>query len=358
MKKTIFLTLLLSSSIFAEDLKLAEPNSIGKIYENHNGYLISDKCDKNSYFSCDYAGSLYASFTYWQAKEDNLAFAAINDSIDDAIINSTSIYPDFDWAPGLKAGWSIGFKNGWDLGFDYIFYKNKTKTFAECGLTSTNIRLIPLFKNDDWYMSNITFANSRWKLKFHTLDMPLGYLFSVSKNLDLRIHGGLKGASIYQDNEIIYLSRLKDERAEVKMKNDAYGIGLCAGVDSKWKLTKYWNFYANLAAAIINFKFKLLYNVFTEDYLPDSYYNLTHKFWTFKPLIASDLGVSWNKSFGEKQNRYVTFKAAYDIQYFMEQNMLWRLTTRRSYIAPKAQGFFSKGDLILHGINITLLFDF
>jgi Legionella pneumophila major outer membrane protein precursor len=309
-----------------------------------------------------------ASLIIWQAKEDYLEYAAKNFLLNtNALnINAKNEFPKFDFRAGFKFG--LGFftpKNDIDLFANYTYYHSNNKTSVSAPTSIDGFGIIPLWRHPvSVPVSTLRYRNasSRWRLTFNTLDLELGYSMMVSKHLDLRFNGGLKGININQEYDVLYengqiINNIEPLFGKVHLKNDGRGLGPRIGFQSKWRLNSNFHIYSSNAISLVLGEYDVRRNELdiaidipiAEQIITDI--NFTEKPWIWKPIAENILGIGWQccyKCFS------INADISYEIQYFYEQNLLRRFTDsfNESLNVPL------KGDLTLHGINFKLRFDF
>ena len=108
-------------------------------------------------------------------------------------------------------------------------------------------------------------AFSKWKLRLDMLDLELGRDFFVSKFLSLRPHAGLRGLSIRQNQNSVFLGIQTANFAGLDFdtidtpdatlftfnKEKFQGIGPRAGIDTLWSFGRGWGLYGNAAISLI-----------------------------------------------------------------------------------------------------------
>ncbi|MGD2168919.1 MAG: Lpg1974 family pore-forming outer membrane protein [Chlamydiota bacterium] len=338
--------------------------------KGNTGYLHTARgCYRND-ICCNsdrWGGIFTADLLIWQAKVDGLEFAAKNSifQTQGLNINASNVYPDFDWRPGVKVGLGVYIPCDWDFysNFTYFYTNSKTSTSAETSIFGFG--LIPLIRhpaNVPTTPLRFGSASSQWKMDFYTLDCELGYAMIVSKYLDLRLHGGLKGAIINQEYTVQYrngqtIGDIQVNYGNVDLKNDSRGIGPRLGLQSKWRLKKEWFIQSSGAVSAILSQFDIRRNETDQALNTDTNteiitdINFTEKIWRWNPALDMILGIGWERCFGCFQ---IQCNVNYEIQYFWEQNLMRRFTDNFN----EALNVSTKGDLMLHGVSFQFRFDF
>ncbi len=334
-----------------------------------SGFSCVNSCYNPSCHNPCLQGYVNLTFLMWQAKEDGLEFAANNTAPSAAPninFDGKNISPDFSWMPAFKIALGAIFPSSdWSLISEYTFFFSKSSTSAKGKDVLNRMGLFPF-----WTVFTIQSlaapplyarADSHWKLHFHTLDLSLGHDFAISRFMNMRFHGGVKGAIIDQR----YLIQYKNDQgvtdsvglANIFMKNDARGIGPRFGIESKWHFPKGNYLLANIASSLLYQQFRVFFK--TDEELFPIGENLSElknreSTWLWQPALEMLLGWGWGFCFGRERGSYFSIKLCYETQYFWEQNLLSRFN---NYFII-ANGIPSKGDLLLHGGNLAFQFDF
>jgi len=331
------------------------------------GFLSTARhCYRNCCSGC-WGVIVDATLIVWQAKEDNLAYAANNFLFNTRglNINATNKFPTFDYRAGFKIG--LGFftpNNDIDFYVNYTYYHSNNKTQISAPTTSDGFGLMPLWRHPAAVPTELRYRNasSKWVLDFNTLDVELGYSMMASYCIDLRFHAGLKATNINQEYDIRYengqvINNVEPLFGKVHLKNDDRGIGPRIGFQSKWRITRSFHIYSSNAIAAILGEFDARRNeldiavdtLTSEQIISDV--NFTEKPWIWKPLAETILGIGWQCCC--KQFSFNT-DISYEIQYFYEQSLFRKFTD--SY--NESLNVPLKSDLMLHGVNFQFRFDF
>lgn len=323
-----------------------------------------------------WAGTFDVSFLYWQAQEDGLDFAVKNNptltpaSTLYANMNGEFIGLNFHWEPALKVNANLIFPNGWDLDARWTTYYSRSKHMTS--YTSPNAfttsGLYPLWVLPGSYAATPAVygqARGLWNLHLNTLDLELGANTFLSPRLSLRFHGGLKAISIQQKYRVKYLNGISAGGVQMlpsraAMSNDCCGMGPRIGFNSKWYVRKGWSIAADLAGSLTLNRFKMKRSDSdravdtggSPSFLQDS--SFRESVYAFRPNLETLLGFAWDTCYGCNCLYTFGFQAAYELQYYWEQNMLPQLvSTPLSFL-----DFPSRGDLHCHGLTATLRFGF
>lgn len=321
-------------------------------------------------------------FLYFQPKEDGFEYATLNDGpnlskgTSKVNINGKMCNFHFPFKPGFKVG--LGFyvpRISWDVFFNWMEVNSKCSNSNHLDVNSTN-GIIPLFWNPKAFNNNLSyirFSSSKAKLDFsiNTLDWEVGDCFFTSPYISLRLHGGLKGAVIQQHFYAYYkdgnniLSQNGDTinllTGSSKIRSDSKGLGPRMGLDSSWNIyCSDFNIIASGSFAFLLTRFDIRYHehdtandLTTSQYLADDF-KIHDYVWLLRPVAQLKLGLNWGKCLGRCCEYYLGMNAAYEMQYFWEQNLSRRLVDEVDF----GLTYPNKGDLFLHGLVLSAHFEF
>jgi hypothetical protein len=197
--------------------------------------------------------------------------------------------------------------------------------------------------------------------------MEIGSNFFVNKNLSFKLHGGVKGIIIkqtfdikYEDGNIITVNSedIKITSSKTKLKNNIKGAGPRVGINSKWNIkNSNFNFLCNGAVALLLTRFNMHffeydrgYEVISENQLSDEY-KIHEYVWVIRPSANILLGINFGKCF---RKNYLGCNIAYNLEYFFEHNLTRRLIDDGN----EGLAYPNKGALFLHGLDLSLCFNF
>lgn len=324
-------------------------------------------------------------FLYFQPKEDGFEYATINDgpnlSKGSSIVNlNGKMYNfHFPYKPGFKLG--LGFyvpRISWDVFFNWMELNSKCSNSNHLTLDNSAKGLIPLFWNPAAFNinkdeSHIRFSESKAKLdlSIDTLDAEVGDCFFTSPHISLRLHGGLKGAVIQQHFYVYYnngsqvvsldSNNINLLTGSSKIRSDLKGLGPRMGLDSSWNIyCSDFNIIASGSFAFLLSRFDIRYhehdtafNVTSSQYLANDF-KIHDYVWLLRPVAQLKLGLNWGMCLGRCNNYYMGINAAYEMQYFWEQNLSRRLVDQVDFGIT----YPNKGDLFLHGLVLSAHFEF
>lgn len=203
---------------------------------------------------------LHADALGWYASEQ--ASAVWVDIIE--IGNNTSSFTaqdiGFDWDFGFRvgAGYNLEYDQ-WDTQLYWTWFRTEASQNKQVfpqfipviGGVLVTEEIHPEFFAADLSGNNSQSAKIRWPLLFNMFDWELGRSYWISKGLSLRPFIGLKGGWIDQSirvnyDHLIIASAPTQISATEEVKNNFWGVGPVAGVNTKWKLRNFCNHFLSL----------------------------------------------------------------------------------------------------------------
>lgn len=311
--------------------------------------------------------ALDASFLVWQAHEGGLEFAVKNNplypnSSSIAIdVNARLLGLDFAWEPaGKVTALFQSYTTGWDMALRWTCFYTKSSHSAHATLSDNGSGLFPLWLLPSGNGSaDPLFGSARgtWQMHLNAMDWELGHAYWLSPMLALRITGGLKVLIIDQLYHVHYEGGFSDPSQRVisgsaAMSNDSWGIGPRLGLCSQWNVGR----GVSLRASSLGFLALSSFHVKRRDEdvsltLPSTYNFVRGEwnrgFWVYRPGLECLIGIGWDR---EWRGVCIGLEAAYEMQYFWEQNMLSHLVNGSLFY----EDYASRGDLTLQGLTWTL----
>ena len=308
-----------------------------------------------------------ASLLVWQAQAEGLEFAAKNTpryGISSAIpidINATLEDLHFSWEPAYKLNVIFqSFGTGWDIDFRWTnFYSRSSRSVSEPAATNGS-GLLPLWLLPDGNNGAAPLfghASATWQLHFSGLDWELGHSFQLSKMIDIRFFGGLKALILDQIYRVEYGNGLNNGSIGVvsgnaKMENEYWGVGPRCGLRSGWTVADGWSIQAASAISFVLSQFHITredadvaITLPSTDYVTDT--TFLENFWVYRPAFEGLIGLRWD---GQVAGYTITTEAAYEMQYYWEQNMFMMLVNSSAYY----DDYPRRGDLTLQGFTGTI----
>ncbi len=300
----------------------------------------------------------FADLLVWCAKEsgsDNWA----------EVINAKGSKETCD-IEGVDFGWNAGFRVGIGYGmrhdqFDTQFYYTWFRTRGTDHVSSNPGSVFSAFTGNFYVdnpdgagISGIAYqkASMRWTIRFNIFDWELGRAFWVSQALSLRPFIGLKGGWIHQSIDTKWHNpKLKAgdaifTKATENLKNNFWGIGPSAGLNTKWNLLVRQNhsfsLFGDVSGAIMWGHW-----TFGDVYKNDAQQKVTIDTSSIKSaatMLRTFMGLGWDFD----QNRYhFSTKLGYEMQFWLDQLQFYSFDTGRL-----------SNELTLQGGTLEFCFDF
>ena len=200
-------------------------------------------------------------------------------------------------------------------------------------------------------------VKGKWDLNFNTFDLEFGRPYYNGKCLQFRAHYGLKGGWIdhtfdrrgtctYSGIEGIY---------EANSNSKSWLVGPRAGIQTKWTFDDGFRFFGNAAASLFYQKF---YKVsYKEPYFRDTNewaYANDYSSQHISASLESLVGIGWGTYF-DRNRWHFDLTIGYESQLFFNQNQMAVLKDFSiDYFSPYSKA----GNLMFHGLNVTMQFDF
>ena len=270
-------------------------------------------------------------FLYWHASEDGLDLGSIQTDN-----YSNPIDMQFGYKPGFKIGLGINkIKDHWSMYAEFMrYYAKETQE-----LTNEENSIYSAWNTEDEALSYI---KGEWKLKTNLITWQMGRACYFGKKLTVNPHFGLKGGLLDQTFTL-------QTTVPVNNTSDSWLVGPRIGANTKWLLGAGFSFSANAAGSLLYQDFNI-HNKRTE---VDNIFKEQRKFHQITPLFECLLGMGWGRYLTDNSWHFNLF-TGYEFQYFLNQNQM------RKLIDGQKTGKISTsaGDLMLHGLTVTVRLDF
>lgn len=322
---------------------------------------------KDMALSCPRDFYLFADFLVMQAKEDGLEYAFQNNETPTGLIAANfpvtggdvkdySDGHDWDWNWGIRLG--LGFylnHDAWnlDMRWTYIHVTDDSSSASHGGAVLIPIWLAP---GTLIHPSDVN-ASSRWRANYNTFDLTLGKPYHISRYVVFNPYFGLRGAWIDQDYLAQYGGLYNDEAisgAEMDAKNDFWGAGIRAGLDTEWILGGGWFLFGKASASILFGKFDIAQTSILGPANNLRTYEVKDEFYHNSPNLDITMGISWGHYFNRNQH-HIGLQIAYEMIQWWDQFRLRRFFDAQSTISNDA---VSRGDLTFNGVSFRLIFNF
>jgi hypothetical protein len=309
------------------------------------------------------------SYIYWHPSEEGLELARernvpdpVNNPED---VNNRLVHMDFDYHSGFKVGTGGNFEyDDWSLDFEY------TRLYT----TDHRSKTLPADTFDDLrYHSFLIFwenagggpglslcfhAKGRWKLHFNILDVILARSYYVGTKLSFKPFFGLRGGWIGQRYNALYIFKSFSPvealfNYNTHGKSSSWLLGARMGVDTNWHLGEGFRLFGNTAASLFYQRFKTNLNFVSEIGVADlERSTIKEREGYFNPNFEIALGLGWGSYF-DSDKWHIDLSTAYEFHIFWHQNMMRKMVDYQNYREDP-----TPGDLVLHGLTVSLQLDF
>jgi len=303
---------------------------------------------------------LTGEFLYLQAEENGLEYAVKTNDPTFAGQNEKLDYKniDFDYHIGFRAG--IGYNiphDSWDLSGYWTHYNTDAKGHSH---PHEGDALFPTWSRFNPGPLDTTFAlNAKAKLRLNVniIDVELGREYTVGKHLNFRPSMGIRTGFFDQHYHVQYFPLILPQgisiaEDNIKLKNDYWGVGPKAGIDTQWVLGGGFSIYGSAAISLIFGEFEIRRNeVFTN--FPPANNKVHHDFHQVRAITDLALGIGWDLMLAHDQYHF-SVRGGYEQHLYFGQNQLDRVY----YNAAMSNLVSNLGDLSLQGWSATLRVDF
>jgi len=284
---------------------------------------------KDTSIMCPKNFSLSGSFLWMAFYEEGLEYA-IN------VNGENNSKEKLEFNPGFR----VNFTSDIDLfqvniGWTYIRFKDDS--LASPGIDSLLGSFLPPSTGF------LTGASARISGDFNTLDLNISRPYHVSRYYTSEPKLGIQAAWVDQDYHLRYYTI--NRKHNVFNKNDFWGIGLEAGYDAEFLLSKNFSIYANILSALLFSKFDISQRAAT---LTIYNYNLSDSFYKVMPNAKIGLGFTWSRIFNNKT--IAILEVGYELQQWWSMNQLRRFFDTD----PAANDTVSRSDLTFNGLVVAL----
>jgi len=298
-----------------------------------------------------------ADFIWWKAQEDGLDFSYDGVAATNSVNASKGHvhHPKTKYEPGFKVGFGLKFKHdGWDLYGNYTWFRTSfDETKKSTSTPSGSIVNSGYYVMDAGTPVSITPSqtNGKWSLDFNVLDVEMGRNFWISQWLTLRPHFGMKFSWNEQKFIVNYLDIQDDdfsgEGIRLTDKNNQFGVGIRAGLDTAWYFAQKWCLFGEFAATGLWNDFDVS-NKQTLNTGSASFVNMnTHEEnFSVTGVLELALGLRFETAFSN-DNYLFMLQAGWEQQIWFDQNRFFSPLTSQS---PE--------NLTLEGLTVKAGFDF
>lgn len=300
-----------------------------------------------------------------QASQGGLEYGILNNS-GNANAGGGSAFPvtggkvyNFDWSynPGVRVGLG-GYVNhdAWmiEANWTWLHFTNYESVTAK----GSSIIIPTWVTGGDSTAS--TFGKSvsaGWNGHYNVVDTMLGKPYHISRCFIVNPTLGLRLAFIDQNYDVEYSGF--GAPTDAHLKNNFWGIGLRAGMNSEWVVSKQWRFFGGFAGALLRGHYAVNQKYSVPPALLNSLNNsgINEHFWDNAPVLEMNLGVQWGMHFNCDKN-YVAVRAAYEFQEWFDQLQIRKIYSSGPSGVNGLGNEALRTDFSLNGFTLALQFDF
>ncbi|HSX03600.1 MAG TPA: Lpg1974 family pore-forming outer membrane protein [Rhabdochlamydiaceae bacterium] len=303
--------------------------------------------------------NVFASLIVWTVRE------AGADCWAEVITTSSSTFSndlrevDFDWDPGYRVGISYGMMHDqWDTQAYYTWFKTTGKDHVSSlpgAVHSTFLGNFYIDNQDGKGLSGPSYqeASIQWTIHFNMFDWELGRNFWVSNSLAIRPFVGVKGGWIDQSihskwQDPALSATLFFNTGTENLKNNFWGIGPAAGINTRWNLFNFgchsFDLFGDFSGAIMwgHWTFGDLFKndidqVVSVDLNPIK---------SGASMLRTFMGFSWKAFFSQNRTQF-SAKLGYEMQFWLDQLQFY------SFVGGRLNN-----ELTLQGGTLEFCFDF
>jgi len=306
---------------------------------------------------CGWDVTISASALIWRPQCEGLDYVILNNA-GTAFANSDAKVKrvDFDWDYGVRIG--LGYQLPcfmMDLGLIYTYYDAKASDSSTAPPLGGLYQIWTIPGSD---LTPATNANAKWKLNLNMLDFQMSTTFVPRCFLELTPFIALSTAWIDQKFNIqtrggsstqITNAIVLDDT--IRMKNDFWGIGPKAGLNTLWKFGCGFSIFGDMNASLLFGRFDLdqSESVLLAGVNPAFIYlDLDdNRFWLSRFALDLNLGLQWDWMFC-CDNYHLSLQAGWEHLYLPGQNQLLRFQT----VTSPGINLSTKGDLTFQGVTL------
>ncbi len=317
---------------------------------------------------CAHAGNntfITASYLWWTAREEGLAFAGngVNINLFDDAGAGNVYHPDWQWASGFKIALGLNLRHDdWDIVGRYTwidFHGHKTSANDHYPLVGNN-ELLPYWIN---YRDNLlhNFANQtlekahgNWQLLFQTFDCELGKSYFATQMVIVRPFTGIKVAWQRAKYRVGYHFNQDGYQplTLVKMRQyqNLWGVGIRSGLDLNFLFSRNWSLNSSLAFTPLLSHYgvdRLDLGSTGEQTAFLTLFDAHNDFYKLSGIFEAFLGLQFDTWIDKSHRYHMQGKLGWDEQIWINHNQL-----------IKRQEISSHGDLSLHGLQVEIRVDF
>ena len=187
--------------------------------------------------------SFFSEALLWQATQGGLEYTQL-------VSSGKFISVEYDYKWGFRVGADYRLCNDWDLCVDW------TRLHTSASSNTTGAQNII----DSSSTLLATAGSYKSSVHWDTLDLDLGRFICLNSNFSVRPHVGLRSAWSNEQNTESFsgVTGGRTATASLYFKNDFWGLGIRAGIDTLWRVYNGLSIYGNAAISLLRGNYNLL----------------------------------------------------------------------------------------------------
>lgn len=188
--------------------------------------------------------------TYLRPSRSNMDFAIESPTTSFTQTQGKVVSVNPDYTPGGRLGlnWAKGSGNDIGLQFTWLDASDNASAGVPADGLLIGTRLHPNSIIDE---SKPTSASAAYDFKHYAVDLSVGQRISVGKNLNLRLFGGLRYASLDQDFEVFYKDSVTGRTVNISDRNNFDGIGSRLGFEGDWDIGDGFSIFTEASGSLL-----------------------------------------------------------------------------------------------------------
>ncbi len=285
----------------------------------------------------------------WKAFLGGSDYAATNSSLATNLVIGESKQADFCWRWGFRS--ELGYRlphDHWDALANYTWFQDKSNQSVDSPSGGTIVPLMAAFSH---FAQNAS-ASIYWHLLYQNFDLDLRKAYFLSRHFSVSPFFGMRNTWLNQDYRANYTNPngTSPKTIQIKTKQDFWGVGPLAGLNSEWHITGQWWVFGSFIGAILASDYDISSRVLNDGDIQD---DITANTKRMSPTVQGALGLGWHMNINRQRN-HLALRLSYEAQYWWKQNLTIDYANDSTYYPVTRMG----EDLGFHGFTLDMLFDF
>ena len=204
----------------------------------------------------------------WKAFLGGSDYAATNSAIDSHILKGDTKRADFRWRWGFRT--ELGYRlphDDWDAVANYTWFNDKSDRSVVSPAGGT---LVPLLSPFSVFATGAS-ASIRSELLYQNFDLDLRKAFFLSRHFSVSPFFGMRNTWLNHGYRTYYFNPNGSPHTIVALaRQDFWGIGPLAGLNSEWHITSQWWIFGSFIGAILASDYEIISGVLNDGATQDS----------------------------------------------------------------------------------------